>query len=139
MTLFLWIFGKILATPNSLLLKAFHSWNKTNEVNTMVDCWASVPPSACVFMSISKAVTINNPLVTILSNMSLVTIEAFLLMGWFSSKCSLGGSSPKVKAGGPSMIIFTHNNCNVVKGILYPISSANITVTNATTLTVSWN
>ncbi|KJS89327.1 MAG: hypothetical protein JL57_07945 [Desulfosporosinus sp. BICA1-9] len=42
-----------------------------------------------------SSVTINKPLETIFNSMSLVTIEAFLLMGCFSSKCSLGGSNPK--------------------------------------------
>ena len=69
----------------------------------------------------------------------LVIILAFLFTGFLSSTCFLTGSRPKASAGGPSIIILTHSNCIVVKGISWPTTCEIIATKNAIILTVSWN
>ena len=87
-------------------------------------------------------VTINviyKALPIIVKIIDLVIILAFLFTGFLSSTCFLTGSRPKASAGGPSIIILTHSNCIVVKGISWPTTCEIIATKNAIILTVSWN
>ena len=80
---------------------------------------------------------IKMPLNKILNSILLVTIGAPRGVGRLSIKDFLIGSIPNVKAGGPSMIMFTHNSCNAVNGAFNPIKTVvNTTATDAR-LTVS--
>ena len=73
----------------------------------------------------------------IFPNIFLVTILAFLFVGFLFIKSPLIGSSPKAIAGGPSIIIFIHNNCIAVNGALSPVKVDNKTTITEAKLTVS--
>ena len=81
----------------------------------------------------------NNPPKIIRTNISRDTMLAFRGVGLFFIKELRIGSKLSVKAGGPSIIKFTHNSSSAVNGVGNPALIDAKTTTTDDRLTVSWN
>ena len=82
--------------------------------------------------NIKQAVLIKIPIAAILIHIFSSTIFSSVSLGFLSIMFSGASSTPKAKAGSPSVTKFIHNICTAVKGIitLSPTLNANIIAKN---------
>ena len=86
----------------------------------------------------------NTPLTAMRTIMSADTILSLRAVGFRFIRSSRMGSRPRVRAGGPSMMMLIHKRSSAEKGernpsINRPMTVQRNTVSTDATLTVSWN
>ena len=143
--LFLKKLGKMLPLPSSRQLKALNSWKKTNRVKMTVPIRSS--PTCKKSNPICKrqtAVMYTPPT----AMRRIISPERMFSPRGVGRRCIRSprmGSSPRVRAGGPSMMMLIHSRSRAEKGESNPATpkvSKTVhkkTMSTAATLTVSWN